>query len=310
MILTVTLNPTVDKSYYLDQLRPHEVNRVRSFTETPGGKGIQVAKVANLLGQKVVATGFLGGRTGNYINEFLTDAGIETSFVSVEDDTRTCININVDEAGPQTELLEPGAKVTQEKLREFTGHYKALLNSCGIVAISGSVPEGIDENYYPQLITLARQAGKKVILDTSGPLLSAGIKAMPHVIKPNRAEISELTGRQIRTKEEVVAAAGEIHADGVETVIVSLGKDGAVFVTDEGVYQGITPDIKVVNTVACGDSLVAGFATGIACGKSLTDTIKLAMAVSTANALRTETGFFVQEDLDRLLTVVNAVRLQ
>jgi tagatose 6-phosphate kinase len=310
MILTVTLNPTVDKSYYVDKLLPGEVNRIREFTETPGGKGIQVAKVANLLGQQVRATGFLGGRTGNYINSFLENAGIETSFVAVDDETRTCVNVNDASTGRQTELLEPGAKITQEKQQEFLKHYEELLKDCDIVAISGSVPAGIDENYYPQLIALAKQTGKKVVLDTSGSLLRAGIKALPHIIKPNRDEIMELIGREIKTKEEVIAAASEIRAGGIETVIVSLGKDGAIFVTGDGVYQGVTPSIKIVNTVACGDSLVAGFATGFCRGMSMTDTIKLAMAVSTANALRRETGFFIQEDLDRLLTMVDAVKLK
>jgi tagatose 6-phosphate kinase len=309
MILTVTLNPSVDKNYFVDKLALGEVVRVRECNQTAGGKGINVAKVANLLGEQTVATGFTGGHTGNFINSFLVKAGIKTSFITVNNETRTCININDYMSGKQTELLEPGTEVTVEKQQEFLKHYTEIIKGCDIVAISGSVPKGIDENMYPELIKIAKQAGKRVILDTSGKLLKAGIDACPHIVKPNKTEMIELIGRDIQTKEEIISAAFEIKAKGIETVIVSLGKDGAVFITGNEVYQGTTPDIKIVNTVACGDSLVAGFATGLRRNLSIIDTIKLAMAVSTANALRKETGFFIQEDLDRLLGMVEAVKL-
>jgi tagatose 6-phosphate kinase len=310
MILTVTLNPTVDKSYYVDRLVPGEVIRVRESEETPGGKGIQVSKVARLLGDEVTATGFLGGRNGEYIDQFLTRAGVRTSFIKVEKETRICTNIDEESEGRQTELLEPGEEISQPRQQEFLAHYDELLKDCDIVSIGGSVPEGISDGFYPELIGRAKKAGKKVILDASGSLLKAGIEARPDIIKPNRKELMELIGRQIKTRDEIVAAAGEIRAKGLETVIVSLGGEGAVFVTGEGVFAGTTPKVDVVNTVGCGDSMVAGFATGICRKLPMTETIKLAMAVSTANALRKETGFFIQEDLERLLTMVGVTRIK
>jgi tagatose 6-phosphate kinase len=309
MILTVTLNPSVDKNYYVEKMVLGEVVRVGECNQTAGGKGINVAKVSNLLGEETVATGFIGGHTGEYINSFLSNAGVHTSFVKVEDATRTCININDFSSGKQTELLEPGAEISEKKQQEFIAHYTEILKDFDIVAMSGSVPKGIDESMYPKLIELAKKAGKKVILDTSGKLLKAGLAACPHIIKPNKYEMIELIGKDIKTKEDIISAALELKARGIETVIVSLGKDGAVFITDDGVYQGTTPDIAIVNTVACGDSLVAGFAAGLVRKLPIEDTIKLAMAVSTANALRKETGFFIQEDLNRLLKMVGAIKL-
>jgi tagatose 6-phosphate kinase len=310
MILTVTANPSVDKNYFVDKLSLGEVVRVNECNQTAGGKGINVSKVANLLGEQTMATGFTGGHSGEFINSFLVKAGVKTSFIKVEGETRTCININDISSSKQTELLEPGTEINEAKQQEFLSLYTEILKGCEIVAISGSVPKGIDENFYPELIKIAKQAGKRVILDTSGKLLKAGIEAIPHIVKPNKTEMIELIGRDIKTKEEIIAAAFEIKAKGIETVIVSLGKDGAIFVTGNDVYQGITPDIKIVNTVACGDSLVAGFATGLIRKLPITDTIKLAMAVSTANALRKETGFFIQQDLEMLLGMVKAVKLQ
>lgn len=310
MLLTVTLNPTVDKAYYVDELTLGEVVRVKSYTKTAAGKGIQVAKVARLLGMEVEATGFLGGHNGNYVAAFMTAAGIETSFVEVEDETRTCINVNVPGSAKQTTLLEPGAPVSAEEQEKFLRTYAERLQECEMVAICGSVPSGIDESFYPKLIAMAKQAGKRVLLDTSGKLLSKGVEAHPDLIKPNRDELMDLIGRELKTTDEIIDAALELQARGVATVIVSLGKHGAIFATAQGVYHGTTPDIKIVNTIGCGDSLVAGYATGLLRKLPMEETIKLAMAVSTANALRHETGYFVQEDLDRLLKQVSAEKLR
>jgi len=309
MILTVTLNPTVDKSYYIDKLIPGEVIRVNRKTETAGGKGINVAKIAKLLGDNVVATGFLGGRSGEYINSFLIKAGIVSNFVTLSDETRTCVNVNDNEFNHQTVLLEAGSSVNTEKQEEFILHYKNLLDCCKAVVIGGSLPPGIDNNFYPQLIAIAKKAGKIVVLDTSGETLRAGIAACPSIIKPNRDELRAYLGRDIETIDETIAAAKEIQAKGTENVIVSLGKDGAVFILKDGVYRGTTPNVKIVNTVGCGDSLVAGFVTGLINSYPTTETIKLAMAVSTANALSREIGYFEQKDLDDLLTKVTATKL-
>lgn len=312
MILTVTLNPTVDISYYIPSLTPGEVIRVQEKAEHAGGKGINVAKIAKLLKQNVIATGFLGGSNGDYINSTLIKAGIISSFVMVDDETRTCISVNDILSGKQTELLEAGSLATEEMQDEFVEHYCQLLNDCEYVVLAGSVPPGIDTSFYPKLIKLAKSAKKFVVLDTSDKLLKAAIDLCPEdidVIKPNRDELSVCLGRKIKTLEETIAAAKEIQAKGIKTVIVSLGKDGAVFIMENEVYRGTTPDIKIVNTVGCGDSLVAGYVTGIMRKYSIEDRIKLAMAVSTANALSKEIGSFKNSDLEDLLNKVTAIKL-
>jgi tagatose 6-phosphate kinase len=310
MILTVTLNPTVDKSYYIDKLLPGEVIRVNKISQTAGGKGINVAKIAKLLGNKVAATGFLGGNTGQYVHSFLLKAGIISEFIDVDEDTRTCVNVNDDERNDQTILLEPGSFIDAHKQEEFVDYYKKLLESCKAVVLGGSLPPGIENTYYPRLINIAKEAGKIVVLDTSGETLRAGINACPTMIKPNRDEISAYLGRNVKSIVETIAAAKEIHANGTDIVIVSLGKDGAVFAMNNKVYRGTTPDIKIVNTVGCGDSLVAGFVTGLINNYDILDTIKLGMAVSTANALSKEIGFFEKSDLEDLLTKVTAYEMK
>lgn len=309
MIGTVTLNPTVDKHYEVEKLIPGEAIRVKENRQAAAGKGIQVAKVARLLGEEVIATGFLGGRNGEFIRETLEKSGIRTEFVPVASETRTCVNIRDLSTGKITELLEEGASVGESAKADFSRRFGGLLSRCAILAICGSVPPGIDSDYVCGLIRSAKAAGKTVLFDASGDLLATGITACPDLIKPNRTELGELIGRELSGLDEIVAAARNLQQTGIPNVIVSLGKDGAVFVLPEGVFRGITPDIPVVNTVGCGDSMVAGFAAGLRQGLSVQEKIRLAMAVSTANALHKETGFFLQEDLEKLLGMVQAEQI-
>lgn len=310
MLLTVTANPALDKLYYVDKLIPGEDIRVRHPAAHAGGKGIDVAKVAKLLNVEVLATGFIGGHNGNFILDQLNEKGIREAFVRVRSETRVCINVYETNQGKPTALLEPGASVTEAERAQLVEKFRLSLGDCSLVTLCGSVPAGIGTDFYPELISIAKAAGKTVVLDTSGSLLEAGIKAKPDIIKPNRSEVSALLGRQVKTIPEVVEAAQEIRAKGIGTVIVSLGRDGAVYATPDGVFRGTTPDIKPVNTVGCGDSLVAGYVTGILKKKSTEETVRLAMAVSTANALGSEAGFFRSPDLDALMPQCEAIRIQ
>ena len=310
MILTVTLNVAIDKLYVVDHIDLGEVIRVKECNYTAGGKGINVSRVARLLDEEVTATGFIGGYSGEFVRENVRNARIQENFIKVNGESRSCINIVDRNTGKQTEFLEPGLNITDKNIEELIDHYELLCKSCDIVTISGSVPIGGDETIYPRLIEIAKRKGKKVILDTSGKLLKAGIDAKPTVIKPNIEELKQLLGMTISSKEDIIHAASELHNSGIEIVIVSLGKDGAMIVCKEGVYQGTTPDIKVLNTVGCGDSMVAGFAVGITRDYKILDTIRLGMAVSTANALTMETGYFDKEDMEKLFCEIEVIKIR
>ena len=149
-------------------------------------------------------------------------------------------------------------------------------------------------------LIICKEAGKKVILDTSGKLLEMGIEAKPTMIKPNIDEIRMLTGKSCDNFQDMVDAAKQIHADGVEIVAVSLGGDGSFVVCDDGIFRARVPKIDAVNTVGCGDSMIAGFALGLSEGLSVEETLKKASAISAAAALREETGFFVKEDMEKI----------
>lgn len=300
MILTVTLNAAIDKRYVVEEFKVGEVNRVKECAYVPGGKGLNVSKPAAVAGAEVVATGFVGGHAGNYIEASLKDYHVKSAFYHLESESRSCINIWDEKNCVQTEFLEPGFTVTESEFQGFVEEFKELVKKADVVAMSGSVPKGLDGTAYQKLVKVVKDAGKKVILDTSGKLLEMGIEACPTMIKPNIDEIRMLTGKECNEIGEIVEAAKEIHARGVEVVAVSLGADGSLAVSDEGVFRAIVPRIDAVNTVGCGDSMIAGFALGFAEGLSIEETLRKASAISAAAALREETGYFVMEDMQRL----------
>lgn len=300
MILTVTLNAAIDKRYVVEEFNVGEVNRVKECAYVPGGKGLNVSKPAAVAGAEVVATGFVGGHAGNYIEASLKDYHVKSAFYHLESESRSCINIWDEKNCVQTEFLEPGFTVTESEFQGFVEEFKELVKKADVVAMSGSVPKGLDGTAYQKLVKVVKDAGKKVILDTSGKLLEMGIEACPTMIKPNIDEIRMLTGKECNEIGEIVEAAKEIHARGVEVVAVSLGADGSLAVSDEGVFRAIVPRIDAVNTVGCGDSMIAGFALGFAEGLGIEETLRKASAISAAAALREETGYFVMEDMQRL----------
>lgn len=284
MVLTVTLNPAIDKTYFVDKVNlGQEVIRVRDNTFTAGGGGINVAKVLKLFDTDVTATGLLGGYNGKYISSFLQKEGIRSDFFHIDQETRTCVSIVEDFKGRHTRLLEKGREITKDELIGFLSLYNALVAKSKTVIISGSVSEGIGNDIYPQLIKSAKNAGKFVVLDASKEHLAAGIKACPNMVKPNKDELSDFLGRKIETTEDSIAAAHELRESGINTVIVSLGSDGAIFAGSDETIVCTPPKLEEVNYVGCGDSLVAGYVAGMAKKLSGTQCAKIAIAASAAN---------------------------
>ena len=310
MILTVTLNAAIDKRYVVEGYKIGEVNRVKECSYVPGGKGLNVSKPASIYGAEVVATGFVGGHAGNYIEDALKPFGIQSEFYHVDEESRSCINIWDEVNHVQTEFLEPGFTLTDTDFDGFVEKFKNLVKKADVVAISGSVPKGLDGTAYQKLVRIVKEAGKKVILDTSGKLLEMGIEAKPTMIKPNIDEIRMLTGKTCDDRKDIIEAAKHIHANGVEIVAVSLGSEGSLVVCDEGIYQAKVPKIDAVNTVGCGDSMIAGFAIGLSEGQTMEETLRKASAISAAAAMREETGFFVKEDMEKLLPEIEITKLE
>ena len=306
MILTVTCNPAVDKTYNTSNLMIGHVNRMREFVSLPGGKGVNVTKVLRQFGEDVVATGFLGGYTGEFINTALNEMGVQTAFVGIRGTTRSNMNI-VGDDGYVTEILEPGPKVNRYEMDVFMDQFKELTKTCEVVAISGSLSEGMPKDFYAKLIKLAKENGAKVFLDTSGEPLKYGIEAAPYLVKPNRAELEYVSGRKLNSEAEIITAAYEFIKKGVTKVVVSLGEKGLLQITKNKAIKAVPPRINAVNTVGCGDSVVAALLLGETRYFSEEDTVRFAVGISAANALTMESGSIPQEVLDEITEKVVVV---
>ncbi len=315
MILTVTLNAAIDKRYVVENFQEGEVNRVLECEYVPGGKGLNVSKPLAIAGADVVATGFVGGHAGAYICDRLKDFKVKDGFYRVAAESRSCINIWDTAKKKQTEFLEPGFVIDEKDWKGFEEKFKELAKDAEVVTISGSVPKGLDSSAYKKLISIVKDLGKKVILDTSGKLLTEAVEEIPYMIKPNIDEIAMLTGEKINVDapnffEDVIAAAKRVHNMGVKLVVVSLGADGSLMVCDDGVFRAIVPRVDAVNTVGCGDSMIAGFALGISQGLTPEETLKKASAISAASAMTEETGRFNLPDMEHLLSQIQIKRLE
>ena len=300
MILTVTLNTSIDKLYLMSGVRPETVMRVKEVHNTAGGKGLNVSRIAGKLGEEVVATGFVGGFNGKYLESLVDTRLVRCAFTHVEAETRSCINIWDLSDGRSTEYLEPGAPVTGEDVSRFLADFDRELPRADVVTISGSIPGGAPEDIYCDLIRRCRGAGIPVMVDTSGSRLISAVREKPYLIKPNEDEIAQLTGRTFAGREEAARALMDLHEGGIPYVVLSLGAEGALLACDRGVFHGKAPEITPRNTVGCGDSMLAGFAVGFARRLPWEETFRIALAVSAASALSLFTGHFEPSDFDPL----------
>lgn len=290
-VLTVTLNAAIDKRYDVGAVTLGRVQRVARVLAGPGGKGLNVARGAQLCGQRVLASGFVAGFAGAFITDGVAAEGIGDEFVRVAGESRTCINI-IDAAGTSTEFLEPGVTVTADDLAALERRFAGLLPQVDVVTLSGSAPAGCPADVYVPLVRAAHEAGRPVLLDTSGVLLAEGLRAAPTLAKPNREELAALVDADLPDLDAVVDAARTLCAAGTGTVVVSLGEEGAVAVTADQVVRARAPRVAAVNPVGCGDVLVGGLAAGFARRLDLPDALALGVRVSAAAAAHPETGRF------------------
>jgi tagatose 6-phosphate kinase len=310
MILTVTLNAAIDKRYEINNLQLGKVNRVSKYTFSAGGKGLNVSRVAAIAGEEVVATGFVGGHTGSLIEQKARECGFETDFIHIEGESRTCINILDTSDMTQTEILEGGEPVKDYDIERMLDKYSQLLKRAHVVTISGSVPVGVGSNVYKTMITLAKAADIPVLLDTSGQLLRDSISAAPTLIKANQDEIEQLFGRKIQAQEELKNQGLKLQEQGIRYIAITLGAKGSIMISPSGIYQAIVPRVKVVNTVGCGDSMLAGFAVGLKKHWEDEEILRAASAISAANAMRVETGFYLPEDYQSIYQEVKIIKIQ
>lgn len=263
-ILTITLNPALDKTITLSSsLVRGEVNRAESMRVDPGGKGINVSRALHLWGGDTLAAGWIGKENSRSLISRLESVGIPTAFVEVEGETRTNLKMVEVEPNRVTDLNEPGFTVATQDLERLRKQYVTWLEQASWVVLSGSLPPGTPSDWYRDLIEEARSRGKQVVLDTSGKALRQGMEAAPTVVKPNREELEDFLGSPIRGDDDLLKAARAWLHQGVGWVVVSLGADGAWFVTKGGIYRAYPPKVTAAHPVGAGDAMVAGLVWGL-----------------------------------------------
>ncbi len=282
MIVTVTLTPALDKTVILPEFRVNEVNRIQNIRLDPGGKGINVSKGLRALGVDSLATGILGGDTGRYIERCLHETGIACDFVWTERDTRTNLKVIDPVLHTNTDINEPGAPVSADVLETVYQKTEAAAQPGDIVVFAGKAPPEAPDTVFADWTVRLRRRGVKVYLDADGELLIQGAKACPALIKPNDAELSRLVGRNFTDVNEMAAAARQLVDNGIQTVAVSLGGDGALFVTRDVILRGYGLKVEVKSTVGAGDSVMAALACAAERNMSFRDGCALAMAFSAA----------------------------
>ncbi|MFZ5814917.1 MAG: 1-phosphofructokinase [Bacillota bacterium] len=306
--LTVSLNAAADVTYLTDGLQPGGEQSVRPVARVAGGKANNVARVAAALGHPAIATGFSGGATGRFIEESLRSHGIDVSFVPVAGESRTCITLVDPGGGSPTLLREPGPTLTSADADRFLEQFRRLIRRVEFAVISGSLPPGIPDDFYAELVSTAyRTAQVRCIVDARGAALRAVVPAQPYLVKPNLEELSEWAGRALATEEEILSAARALMEAGPLVVAVSLGPRGLILLSPEGAWRAAPPAVRAVNTVGSGDSLVAGFVVGLLEGRSADQILRMAVACGTANAVTPGVG---EVDAAVVAQLVRQVRVE
>ena len=258
MIVTVTANPSVDRTIEVAALRPGTVMRALASRVDAGGKGVNVARALAAHGRKAKAVLPSGGAEGTQLEAMLVGLGVDLLTVSIADSIRA--NVTVVEAdGTTTKLNEPGPRLSRDELDALASTLSDAAAPTDWAVLSGSLSPGAPASWYAELIRQLRGTGPRIAIDSSGPPLAKAIAARPDLVKPNREELAELTGRRIDTVADVVDAAMTLTAGGVHTVLTSLGPAGAVLLRRDAAWHATAAATEPRSTVGAGDALLAGF---------------------------------------------------
>ncbi len=280
MIVTVTMNPAIDKTVEIGYLQQGGLNRISKVEYDAGGKGINVSKTICELGGKIIATGFLAGNAGRTIKNVLDEKGIQNDFVWIKGETRTNTKV-FEENGMVTELNEPGAVPSADELKELIDKLEGYASKDTLFVLAGSVPNGMDKDIYAEIIDTVHKKDAAVLLDADGELFRSGLKAMPDIIKPNRLELEEYARFDYKASEQEIAnIARRLIDEGISTVAVSMGKCGAMLLKKD--YEAKAPalSVKAHSTVGAGDAMVAALSYAYENSLDNDETLKLGIATS------------------------------
>ncbi|MFP8965175.1 1-phosphofructokinase [Pokkaliibacter sp. CJK22405] len=307
-ITTLTLNPALDLTVQLGELQPGEVNLAHDGNLRPAGKGINVAMVLSDLGNQVTVSGILGQENRAAFDELFHERGFDNRFIYEAGSTR--VNVKLSETGGRvTDINLPGIIVSDDTKAALNQQLEALEAGSDVFVLSGSLPRGLAADTYHHLINTLHQAGKRVVLDTSGKALMAAVSAAPWLIKPNVEELEQWAGRELPEQQDQEQAVREMLKQGITHVVLSDGEKGVRWYSREGAWQAISPKIDVVSTVGAGDSLVAGLTHGLVARQAIPEVLRLATAVAALAVNQVGVGVSDPDRLEQLQQQVSVTPL-
>ena len=309
MIVTVMMNPAIDKTVEISRLICGGLNRIQKVEYDAGGKGINVSKTIHELGGNSMVTGFLGGNNGRVIAGVLQEKGIPCDFVWVDGETRTNTKV-FEDSGELTELNEPGPAITSENLNALKEKLLGYAGKDTLFVFAGSIPAGVHKGIYAELISILKEKGAGVLLDADGEAFRKAVSAGPDIIKPNRVELEGYAGLDFRASEKELAEIAEgFRANGVENIVVSMGAAGALFLLKEYRVKCPALSVKAHSPVGAGDAMVAALAYAWDSKLGNEDTVKLCMAVSAGAVTTVGTKPPSKETVDVLLKQVEIEKI-
>lgn len=307
MILVLSLNSAVDKTYFLPSFQPGRLHRPVKELALPGGKGINVARVLKAAGEPVRVVGCVAGAAGRFIREGVAREGIQADWIEVSGESRTCLAVVSSGGGSPTEINESGPVFKPSDVAKVRRKVLQLLPRTEVLVCSGSLPRGVPVDFYAGLIKEARKQGVATALDTSGPALLAGLRAGPQLAKPNESEIETVAGP--KNGHTPRALLEKLTRYGVTVAAVTLGDKGLI-ATEGGRYWNVRPPrLDTVSAIGCGDTLLAGLVLGWREGWTTERALKEAVAMAAANALSAGAGVFKDSDRRRILPKVILKRI-
>jgi tagatose 6-phosphate kinase len=300
MILCLNLNAAIDKTVVVSSFEINKIHRPESVIALAGGKGCNVARALKTLGETPLVSGWVGGFSGQFIENELHHEGIQTDFIHTDFESRTCTSILDREKGTMTEIYETGESVPLKKINELRDHILTIIGKYKAVTLSGSLPPGVPSAFYADLIEIARKEDVLTFLDTSGDALRKGVEAGPFFIKPNETEAKSLLGLKSNEPLDFAQATADISTRYETNVLLSLGADGAIGAKAGEIYIVKSPSVEAKSAVGSGDCMLAGLTYGFLQGLSFEEAIRCGVAAGTANTLTIGAGQFKIKDFERL----------
>jgi 1-phosphofructokinase family hexose kinase len=283
LIITLTINPSVDRNIFVDRLVFEDRAYILSRSDSPGGRGINASRVLHSYGAKTLAVAISGGANGERFEKLLAKSSFPVKLVRVGREIRTNFTVT-DRQGLAVKMNELGPHITPDELKSIEKTIDSRLDSASWLMLCGSIPPGVSSDFYTKLIRRARERKVKTLLDTDGDALLHGVEAGPTVVTPNQPEAERLLNRALITRAHFIEAAARIKAMGAESVILSLGSRGVVAVNENQLMEVLPPRIDAVSPLGAGDALAAAYVWAATKKKDFADCVRWGVAAGTASA--------------------------